>query len=68
MPIDVSEEPSPLLSWSVGQGYSNSKFEWTKRVILYFHSSIEYYGVHSNIQVRILKIIKSTYSKYKNCS
>jgi len=53
MPIDISDEPSPLSSWSFGQGYSNSKFEWTKSIILYFHRSVECHDVHSNIRVRL---------------
>lgn len=53
MPIDITDSPSPLVSWNVGKDYTNSKFDWTKRLILYFHSSVEITGKRSTTQVSL---------------
>lgn len=60
MPLDISDIPSPSISWNVGKGYIETKFDWTKHFIIYLHSSIK----DECERVRLLRILKC--SKHKD--
>lgn len=56
--MDVSEVYSPLVSWNVGRDYFKPRFDWTKRVMLFFHKSVELNEGHSYLPVRLLKVVQ----------
>ncbi|XP_060852473.1 uncharacterized protein LOC132930556 isoform X1 [Rhopalosiphum padi] len=51
IPPDYSGEPSPLVSWRVGRGIIDSPMEWTRKCILYLHSSIEFNESYTDIKL-----------------
>ncbi|XP_050530449.1 uncharacterized protein LOC126899512 [Daktulosphaira vitifoliae] len=41
MPLEMSGEPSPMISWRVGRGIIDSPMTWANDCIIFVHNSIE---------------------------
>ncbi|XP_050426029.1 uncharacterized protein LOC126836549 isoform X4 [Adelges cooleyi] len=41
MPLDMSGEPSPMITWRVGRGIIDSPMAWASNCIVYVHSSMK---------------------------
>lgn len=62
MPVDRTEEPSPLASWRFAQGIIYSRNEWTNQCTLLFHTSLKRNKIYPFIKVSLMCIMLIIFS------